>query len=384
MQQTGFDASLLPETNEALPFDATTRIAQTPAAQDADNRSPSTSPCRATLNAHTRAQRRKHSNALTCNEPGCEQQTFSRKYELRRHIKTFHDGASGNSLKRFVCGAQGCFHKHSPRAFKRPDKLTSHIKACHRRDTRFTQCPVDKCMYGPATLEALGVHIRRLHEGNEAAHAVLNASTCNVYRCPIWTCKKHLDVRGLSAHLGSQHSIDEVYQSIQDLNTDGFVIGHSNGVPGFVLGVICPVCGVACENVEQFVKHIWSSHLYLASSDGYEHFVAWRADLAPSVDSFSQARVRKLSPWTQLLHLGFLAKTSAINCPACSFSVNFSDDWITRLQEQNLVYNHHLTLLRPINEVVAELYPYRFQILRLYPEFATHPVFADLASPQNQ
>jgi hypothetical protein len=43
---------------------------------------------------------------------------------------------------------------------------------------------------------------------------------------------------------------------------------------------------------------------------------------------------------------------------------------------------HHLSLLRPEAEVVAELYPYRMQILRLYSEFVSHPVFADFDQPQ--
>jgi hypothetical protein len=39
-------------------------------------------------------------------------------------------------------------------------------------------------------------------------------------------------------------------------------------------------------------------------------------------------------------------------------------------------------MLRPEAEVVAELYPHRMQILRLYPEFVSHPVFADFDQPQ--
>ena len=42
------------------------------------------------------------------------------------------------------------------------------------------------------------------------------------------------------------------------------------------------------------------------------------------------------------------------------------------------VATHHLSLLRSEAEVIHELRPYRMQILWLYPEFVTHPIFADL------
>jgi len=45
------------------------------------------------------------------------------------------------------------------------------------------------------------------------------------------------------------------------------------------------------------------------------------------------------------------------------------------------MFAHHLDLLSPEAEAVAELYPYRMEMLRLYPEFVSHPVFADFDQP---
>ena len=33
--------------------------------------------------------------------------------------------------------------------------------------------------------------------------------------------------------------------------------------------------------------------------------------------------------------------------------------------------------MRPTEQIIEDLYPFRMQILRLYPDFVTHPIFAD-------
>ena len=55
------------------------------------------------------------------------------------------------------------------------------------------------------------------------------------------------------------------------------------------------------------------------------------------------------------------------------------DSNATRCQQKKraLIREHHLSFLRPEAEVISELYPRRMAILRLWPEFVTHPVFAD-------
>ncbi|KAM0722296.1 hypothetical protein Q7P37_001737 [Cladosporium fusiforme] len=328
--------------------------------------------------ATTQSQQRKRGEVLKCNKPGCEARTFSRHFELRRHIKNFHPVNGGSVLKHFVCSAQGCFRKQGPWTFVRSDKLTSHIKANHNRDTIFNQCPIQGCEYGPATLEALGVHVLRTHALDDAARAVLNASPCKIYRCPIWNCKKHMDVTGLSRHIEGQHTADQAWTAASDLNDDGFLINQPQGMPGFAVSAMCPICGTGCDTVELFAKHLWTHHLYLDRLNGVEHFLVWRTKVAASVHSSSRPRVKKMTPWARRRPHGFYDKPTTFECPwaICNFSVS-NVRHMGGSVEKDLVESHHLSLLRPESEVVAELHPFRFQILRLYPDFITHPVFAD-------
>jgi len=138
-----------------------------------------------------------------------------------------------------------------------------------------------------------------------------------------------------------------------------------------VIQVICPVCKAANVNFEQFVHHLWASHLFVNKPNGTEHFLEWRDALKRLVRETSRTSVTDMHPWTKLTADLRYRETRQFGCPKCPFSSNAYSGHSAR--------DHHLTLLRPEVDVAAELYPVRFQILRLYPEFATHPVFYDLA-----
>lgn len=192
-------------------------------------------------------------------------------------------------------------------------------------------------------------------------------------------------VQQIPHHIESNHSAAEVFSTILELNADGFFVNQPSEAVGFTVSVWCPVCKFDCGTIKDFAEHLWTRHFLLSSADGARHFLNWKSELYRRVYKDSRSEVKKLNPWhdDQLRRLDPVMKTDTFHCPACSFSI-FNVAFSRRSSEQVLILNHGLSLLRPENAVVAELYPYRFQILRLYPEFVTHPVFADLDPPRQQ
>ena len=344
----------------------------------------------------SRARKQKISLQLKCDFEGCTHRgTFSREWERQRHIRSKHPRADAGS---FVCRAEGCFDKQLPRAFTRPDKLTSHIKAVHTRDTVFTSCPVDPCDFGRCTLETLGVHLARAHgQFYQRGSQVLNASTCKVRKCPLWRCGKHLKARDLPGHVAG-HAKDEVLAVILELEHEGLVVLSASGssqqghtYTGLTIAVQCPVCNTMSDDIDQFITHLWSRHVFLAGTGGADHFVAWRSTLIETAPSWQRSRLEAIMPWTISQKSLYYPKSEVdtIQCPSCSLPFSFPSGrggiaWESYRAAQNAVSAHLLSprLLRPEAEVIAELYPHRMQILRLYPEFASHPVFADLDKPQ--
>ena len=330
---------------------------------------------------------RKHKKSLQlkCDFEGCTHQgTFPRKWELARHIATKHSVGSGS----FVCRAEGCFDKQLPRAFTRSDKLTSHIKAVHTRDTVFTSCPVDRCNFGRCTLETLGVHLARAHgQFYQRGSEVLNASTCKVRKCPLWRCGKHLKARDLPGHV-TGHAKDDVLAAIPELEHEGLVVlstsvssqqGHT--YTGLTIAVQCPVCNTMSDDIDQFVTHLWSRHVFLAGTGGADHFVAWKSTLIETAPGWQRSGLEAILPWTDCKSHWYCPKPgmNTIQCPSCSLPFNSGGN-----PQRNAAMAHLFStlLLRPEAEVIAELYPHRMQILRLYPEFVSHLVFADLDKPQ--
>jgi hypothetical protein len=337
----------------------------------------------------SRTRRPNKSRHLKCDLEGCAHRgTFSREWELQRHIQSKHPRADAGS---FVCRAEGCFNKQLPWTFTRPDKLTSHIKAVHTRDTVFTACPVSRCNFGRCTLETLGVHLVRGH--HHGGSEVLNASTCKLRKCPLWRCGKHLKARDLPGHV-TGHAKDDVLAAIAELEHEGLVVlsalESSQSVHTMNITVRCPVCNTTSDDVDGFVAHFWDCHLFLAGSGGADHFESWKSRLVEVTTKWDQhGRINGLPPWAHLgRSLDFKARIDRFQCSSCLLS--FDGFWrfrFGRTESQQAALKaisaHHLSLLRPEAEVIAELYPHRMQILRLYPEFVSHPVFADFDGPQD-
>jgi hypothetical protein len=340
----------------------------------------------------TRRQGRKKSQQLTCVFDGCTRRgTFSGSYELERHVKAKHQAGAGT----FACCAEGCLNKqlHLPWTFARSDKLTAHIKATHTRDTVFAACPVTRCAFGRCTLETLGVHIARVHEKRgrryakevEEGRAFLNASSCKARKCPLWRCGKHVKAPELLGHI-TKHAKHDVLAAIPELEHEGLIVHHASDL-GLIITVSCPICNTKSDGMDHFINHLWTSHLFLAGSEGADHFKAWRSVLIHHASKPVDGDIQNLLPWANPRRLS-LNEAELIACPYCllSFGDLGGSRYIISESQQaarNAALAHHLSLLRPEAEVVAELYPYRMQILRLYPEFVSHPVFADFDQPED-
>jgi DNA-directed RNA polymerase subunit RPC12/RpoP len=310
--------------------------------------------------------------------------TFSRKSDLDRHQRLKH---SHGDHPRFVCNAQGCFIGQVPRTFARSDKLTSHIKTRHNLDTIFSRCPFERCTFGPCALEVLGIHLQRAHRPYEVGRAVLNATSCKALRCPLWRCGKHVSVEKLLHHVAS-HAKEEIDSAKPSLELLWLLVQSTpDHLYDVTVQVICPICHTVSADIEQFTEHLLTAHLFTPESGGSEHFDNWKVCLAQNVIKAPrcQAAVHDLLPWSCLDRVESYNSKRDIRCPSCPFSVagvawrgsGQQDKW-------DAIEKHHLSLLRPEAEVVEEIYPYRMQILRLWPEFVTHPVFADFDQPRQQ
>jgi hypothetical protein len=322
-------------------------------------------------------------NKSTCFD--CEDNvTFSRKSDFERHRRLKH---SHEDQQHFVCGAQGCFRGEVPWSFARSDKLTSHIKTTHNLNTIFDQCPIQDCSFGPCALEALGAHIqrdhqrahRRAHQRHEEGRAILNATSCKALRCPLWRCGKYVSAKKLLHHVAS-HAKEDIEAAKPSLGLVGLLVQSSPGCD-VTTQVVCPICHTVSADIEQFTKHISTAHLYTPQSGGSEHVEQWRAYLGQNRPGCAFSLV-EFVPWRPLGSVFVLSGDHAFACPSCPFSVAGVGGY--GFDKTRAIGEHHLSLLRPEAEAVRELYPYRMQILKLWPEFVTHPVFADLDEPQQQ
>jgi hypothetical protein len=310
-----------------------------------------------------------------CGVDGCLKGPFKSAYERKRHVRTAH---SSGSAKTFICDARGCFNGLLPWSFARSDKLTSHIKATHDYQTVFNRCPISMCTFTPSTLEVLGVHIQHVHRCLEAGRAVLNATPCKVRRCPMWSCGKYLDAANLMPHIRN-HPSDEIEAATANLELDGFLVEVASHT-GVLVHVVCPVCSGVTDDTMQLIQHLVVEHLHAPQSGGYAHFEQWKAYWCENIPKLRAFEIKDLRPWTRIRDFDTFGRSLDYQCPGCPFFVSgVGGHWCDQEQQDKraLIKEHHLSLLRPEAEVVAELYPYRMAILRLWPEFVSHPVFAD-------
>jgi hypothetical protein len=237
------------------------------------------------------------------------------------------------------------------------------------------------------------VHITRVHEKRarwyakeevEEGRAFLNASSCKARKCPLWRCGKHVKAPELLGHI-TKHAKDDVLAAIPELEHEGLIVHHDSDL-GLIITVSCPICNTKSDGVDHFITHLWTSHLFLVGSGGADHFRTWKSALAKVTTKTYHDSIKGLLPWA-VLKVWFGDQTTSIQCSSCLLSFSGLSEGYRQTETQKAVKNaaltHHLSLLRPEAEVKAELYPYRMQILRLYPEFVSHPVFADFDQPKD-
>lgn len=187
-------------------------------------------------------------------------------------------------------------------------------------------------------------------------------------RCPLPGCNNKLyALRDFLAHLGT-HNAQELYKvrlnrcfenivfhfvSESDVQKDEHAI--------VFMGVACPVCGDISPDFHHFREHFWANDLFL-DANAAAHFVSWQNAVEQDQGSKSSGM-----PWDSLR--APLRKGNSVECPKCMYSIRGSESMNEGLQ--------HPSLLRPTQQVIQELGPFRMQILRLIPEFITHPIFDD-------
>ena len=111
--------------------------------------------------------------------------------------------------------------------------------------------------------------------------------------------------------------------------------------------------------------HLWERHLFLDPLHGVEHFLGWQSHLA-------QFGVAAFLPWKNPRLI--LQWDQHAQCPMCKHSI--TPDSMNRAQ---ITGAQHPGLVKPIEQIDLALKHTRMQILRLYPDFLSHPIFDDLA-----
>ena len=314
---------------------------------------------------------------LKCSHDECNNaRTFRSNYELKRHIRAKHDGQ-----KPFVCPFPGCFKGKTASMFPRSDKVLTHIRGApnHQRAT-VLKCPAEGCSFPAMELGILGVHIRGHHlkdnPGCGTLKAVANAASSSRGQCPLWSCRKQMPLTMLIEHLMA-HTRFELEAIALDLYSHGYLVVKDScthlteekhgGItllpcPCPVTGVmvICPVCAVVCGDHADFEAHVDETHLVAARK--LDHFLSWRQYAR---EHNVWPKKQKFRPWSAWPTRDSKRWCNQV-CPGCDHVMN-----------QSSRVDHQINMLADEQQIR----PYRGQILSLYPDFATHPVWSDLAEP---
>jgi len=314
--------------------------------------------------------------SLTCGYERCDYQgTFQRPYELDRHIRLKHQQAGS-----FVCPFRGCFRGSSRSKFARGDKLTAHIRSAHHHQLdSMIQCPVKGCSKPPLEFDLLGIHIRRAHSPKglinytELERALMNAASSAYWRCPVQRCCKMMGIASVSTHMlsHSHHDLELVagdallqgHRFVRQASTSLVQPAVNGGRPAaplppiVAIQVICPVCNIACDDHASFVLHL--NEIHLVRSEEKEHYHLWRNGVTTYVPGCSETS-RAWTSWRANRYAGKLI-CNACKIPGCS-------------KQDRYDLGHHLSMQIDVEDIR----PYCRGILKMYPDFYSHPVFNDI------
>lgn len=267
---------------------------------------------------------------------------FKRKYELDRHMKKHR------KEKTYGCTAHGS-GRRGHKTFYRLDKLNDHINSAHDEQTRFT-CPAPGCRIDQLTKDSMKVHCSkhtRFIEDTAVSDSLRMWYRLEVLPCPMQSCHK--------IYWSPGHLLEHLRTHTEEERTAQSAAIAAAGYDAITCEVVCPMCDRRCLDHHAFADHLEVNHLL---NDG-ECLLQWKGCLAPP------ERDESRNVWEKWYCCHGKKGESVITCPTCG-----SFFWVGRWNEMD----HYLTFLTP-NE---QIYPYRREILRLLPEFQTHPVFDDL------
>jgi hypothetical protein len=282
-------------------------------------------------------------SALKCDFPGCHSRaTFNRKYELQRHMKKHERKGT------YPCLSIDCDRKGS-RSFYRADKLFHHLRTRHGANDTYL-CPLFGCLTNPMSFDEIKLHATS-HVGvyNSVVGYFLRIPASQ-RQCMLKNCLKRLDILGMQSHLLG-HTMNERMEEAAVIQQMGY--------DAETVKVICPLCELLLGNHGEFAAHLQSVHLTTDSA----HLAEFLEFVANTIDVFVSRRDVIWYPWRVWHDPGTM---QSMVCPACGQPAS------TRRPVDRI--DHHLQLLPDQNEVR----PYRWDILRLWPDFGAHPVFDDV------
>jgi len=283
------------------------------------------------------------SSALKCDFPGCHSRaTFKRKYELQRHMKK-HE-----RKETYPCPAIDCDRKGS-RSFYRADKLVHHLRTGHGDNDSYL-CPLARCLTNPMSFDEIKLHARSHDYRHNSVVETLRRIPATQRQCMLKICLKRLDILEMQSHL-LDHTMNERLEEAAVIQQMGY--------DAEMVKVICPLCKLLLCNHEEYAAHLQSVHLTTNST----HLAQFRESVAKFAWDFEFQKSIWYS-WGVRYLCGDTVKSMV--CPTCGQPAS-----TRRLVDR---IDHHLQLLPDQNEVR----PYRWDILRLCPDFGTHPVFDDV------
>lgn len=190
------------------------------------------------------------------------------------------------SEKPFWCLVVGCIKGRSAPAFARPDKLTQHMRAVHHRGGARAVCPSDSCADVPLELDMLGVHIKLQHLTSKDKHkhdgvtgqyvrAIMNAVSTDRRNCPLWFCRKRVELDDFHIHLLT-HTSEELGASVDELAQEGYTLsklGCEHGEDNLdpvnpcrcevtAVELSCPMCASRHWNRQSLKIHIEEVHVW--------------------------------------------------------------------------------------------------------------------------
>jgi hypothetical protein len=239
-----------------------------------------------------------------------------------------------------------------------------------------------KCERSFTGLDLLGVHIHRAHlqsgtrrhgVGQDDKHdnlrAMWNAASPCYRRCPLWRCASIVHLSDLIDHL-SHRATWELQDSAAELRLEGYTVINDTCkceaqaclCPTTRIGINCPMCADILQTHESLRDHIDGEHLVVEHEKA--HFQVWRQHAIGSSD-FSQSTGSR--HWLHWREWERLKSKMTIWCPRTSCG------YFTMRNTSSKIDHQKSMLVAP-----AAIRPFHQAILKLYPDFITHPVWDDL------